>query len=65
MSRVDSPGVALVRKLLVTLLAIVLACACWVEQILSSDEVHPSTNLQQSNGVSAQALYCVGRYSFA
>ena len=59
MSRVDSPGVPLVRQLLVTLLAIVLACACWVEQVLSSNEVHPSTNLQQSNSVSAQALICL------
>lgn len=45
----DSPTIALVRQLLIALLAIVLAGACWIEQILSSDEVHPSTNLKQSS----------------
>lgn len=45
----DSPGIALVRQLLVALLAVVLTCACWIEQIFSSDEVHPCADLKQSN----------------
>ena len=52
----DSPAIALIRQLLVALLAVVLAGACWIEQILSSDEVHPCADLKQSNSDSAWQL---------
>ena len=40
-----SPAISLIRQLLVALLAIVLACACWVEQVFSPDEIDPGTDL--------------------
>ena len=39
------PAIALVIQLLITLLAIVLSGACWVEQVFASDEVYPRTDL--------------------
>ncbi len=50
-----SPAIALVRQLLVTLLAIVLAGTGGVEQVLPSDEVHPGTHLQPGN-----VMLCTG-----
>ncbi len=43
----SSPAIALVIQLLVALLAIVVASAGRVKQVLPSDEVDPCTDLQQ------------------
>jgi len=45
----SSPAIALVIQLLVALLAIVVASAGRVKQVLPSDEVDPCTDLQQQS----------------